>query len=115
MIIQKNSTFHPDFHVDPPNSLANDEIGIFDEPCRHDHHPHIPVCRQLPGTLLRLYIPAGATLNILNLLELTSPSGICFIIRLPFLGGDAGGAGISDMDSLFDAVNRVGGRVEFVE
>ncbi|WP_207751735.1 hypothetical protein [Clostridium rhizosphaerae] len=59
--------------------------------CPHPHpHPDPDPCRQLPGTVLRINIPAGATINILNLVELTSPSGICLILRLPFLGGECG-------------------------
>ncbi len=45
-------------------------------------------CRQVAGTVLRINIPAGATINLLNLVELTSPSGICLIVRLPFLAGE---------------------------
>ncbi|HBW34995.1 hypothetical protein [Desulfosporosinus sp. BICA1-9] len=45
-----------------------------------------PHCDQLPGTLLRVAIPPGAVINLLNLIEVASPSGICFIVRLPFLG-----------------------------
>ena len=45
-------------------------------------------CPQLPGTLVRINIPAGTTINLLNLLELTSPGGICLIVRIPLLGGN---------------------------
>lgn len=51
------------------------------------NHEHSP-CPQLPGTILRIYVPAGAEINLLNLVELTTPSGICIILRLPFLGGE---------------------------
>ncbi len=47
-------------------------------------------CKQLAGTVLRINIPAGAEINVLNLIELTSPSGICLILRLPFLSGECG-------------------------
>lgn len=46
-----------------------------------------PQCGPLPGTLLRAVIPPGAVINLLNLIEVASPSGICLIVRLPFLGG----------------------------
>lgn len=49
---------------------------------------HQGSCPQLPGTLLRINIPAGTTINLLNLLELTSPGGICLIVRIPLLGGN---------------------------
>lgn len=45
-----------------------------------------PQCGPLPGTLLRAFVPPGAVINLLNLIEVASPSGICLIVRLPFLG-----------------------------
>jgi len=65
-------------------------------------------CPQLPGTLLRIFIPAGAVINLLNLIEVTSPSGICIIVRVPFLGNNT-------VNSLVSAVQNAGGRVEFVK
>ncbi len=47
---------------------------------------HKPQCGPLPGTLLRAIVPPGAVINLLNLIEVASPSGICLIVRLPFLG-----------------------------
>jgi len=44
-------------------------------------------CPQLPGTIAKFFIPDGAVINLLNLIEISSPSGICLIVRLPFLGG----------------------------
>ena len=58
----------------------------------------------LPGTLLRVATPQGAVINVLNLFEVVSPSGIaydgaavahftpdysgiCLIVRLAFLSG----------------------------
>jgi hypothetical protein len=52
--------------------------------------PERDECRQLAGTVFRINIPAGAEINILNLIELASPSGICLILRLPFLAGECG-------------------------
>ena len=43
-------------------------------------------CPQKPGTLIRIFIPAGAVINLLNIIEVSSPSGICLIIRI-LLGG----------------------------
>ncbi|SHI08295.1 hypothetical protein [Desulfosporosinus lacus] len=73
--------------------------------------PVIPQCGQLPGTLLRIFIPPGAVINLLNLVEVASPSGICLIIRLPFLGGGSGNT--MNLDSIVSAVQSAGGRVEF--
>ncbi|KJS21290.1 MAG: hypothetical protein VR72_11080 [Clostridiaceae bacterium BRH_c20a] len=65
-------------------------------------------CPQLPGTLLRINIPAGAVINLLNLLEITSPSGICLIVRVPALGGT------SVTNALVNAIKDAGGKIEFV-
>ncbi|HZW82281.1 MAG TPA: hypothetical protein VFF14_02510, partial [Candidatus Deferrimicrobium sp.] len=62
-----------------------------------------------PGTLVRVFIPAGAVINILNLLEIDSPSGICLIVRSPLLGGTSG---TSAMTSLIQQVQQAGGTVE---
>ncbi len=67
-------------------------------------------CPQLPGTLLRIFIPAGAVINLLNLIEVTSPSGICLIIRLPILGDNHFGG----LSSLINTVKQAGGTVEVV-
>lgn len=69
-----------------------------------------PQCGPLPGTLLRIFIPAGAVVNLLNLIEVASPSGICLIIRLPFLGGGFSGLNVR---SIISAVQAAGGTVEF--
>ncbi len=71
-------------------------------------------CPQLPGTVLRIFIPAGAVINLLNLIEVTSPSGICLIVRLPFLGGAVNGAGISLAD-IKTYLSSLGARVEVVK
>jgi hypothetical protein len=65
-------------------------------------------CEQLPGTLLRIFIPAGAVINLLNLLEVTSPSGICIIIRIPVLGGG------NFISGVLDSIKAAGGSVEIV-
>ncbi len=64
-------------------------------------------CPQLPGTILRIFIPAGAVINLLNLIEVTSPSGICLIIRLPILGGNKG-----NLAGIFNTIQQAGGKVE---
>ncbi|HBV98472.1 MAG: hypothetical protein JL50_20550 [Peptococcaceae bacterium BICA1-7] len=65
-------------------------------------------CPQLPGTLIRIFIPAGAVINLLNLIEVTSPSGICLIVRIPAIGNAHG------VSSLIDQIKKVGGTVEIV-
>lgn len=75
-------------------------------------HPTTPTndCPQLPGTILRINIPAGAVINLLNLIELTSPGGICLIIRLPFLGGSSA----NNLSSIMNSIRQSGGTVEVV-
>lgn len=95
-----------------------------EDDCCYDHHQDFyhdyedgkrwkkkkPVCEQLPGTLLRIFIPAGAVINLLNLLEVTSPTGICLIIRIPLLGG-----GNNSIATLLDSIKAAGGKVEIVQ
>ncbi|MZP42731.1 hypothetical protein GTO89_06715 [Heliobacterium gestii] len=63
----------------------------------------------MPGTILRIFIPPGAVINLLNLIEVSSPGGICLIIRLPFLGSGS----TNTLQSLIQQVQAAGGTVEF--
>jgi hypothetical protein len=74
---------------------------------------HSP-CPQLPGTIIRIFIPAGATINILNIIELTSPSGICIILRSPILGSIFGPHHHRHLERFCDDVRAAGGTVEFL-
>jgi hypothetical protein len=70
-------------------------------------------CPQLPGTLLRIFIPAGAVVNLLNLIEVTTPSGICLIVRIPLLGDN----NVKDnrtfsLSNIVSAIEELGGTVE---
>ena len=38
--------------------------------------------------LIKLFIPGGTVINLLDIIELSSPSGISLKASLPFLGGD---------------------------
>ncbi|GAB6181478.1 hypothetical protein JCM14036_27970 [Desulfotomaculum defluvii] len=73
--------------------------------------PPVDGCPQLPGTLIRINIPAGAVINLLNLIEVASPSGICLIVRLPILGKHKN----NSLKDMFDAIRSAGGSVEFVK
>ena len=66
-------------------------------------------CPQKPGSVLRISIPAGAVINLLNLIEVSSPSGICLVVRVPILGGSG-----PDMSNLFDSIKQAGGTVELL-
>jgi hypothetical protein len=72
------------------------------DPCHKDP------CPQKPGTLLRVFIPAGAVINLLGLLEVSSPSGICLIVRVPLFNGD------KNFGYLFDSIKQAGGSIEVV-
>jgi len=76
----------------------------------HDHNHNHPQndCPQLPGTILRINIPAGATINLLNLLEITSPGGICLILRSPLFSGAN-----TSLESIIDVVKKSGATVHF--
>jgi len=71
---------------------------------------HENSCPQLPGTVLRINIPAGAVINLLNRIAVTSPSGICLIVRLPLLGG-----GNFNIRSIINSIQAAGGSVEVVQ
>ncbi|MEW9121552.1 MAG: hypothetical protein AB2421_02490 [Thermotaleaceae bacterium] len=68
--------------------------------------PPIHGCPQLPGTVFRINIPAGAVINLLNLIEIASPSGICLIIRLPILAGGIG------WNTIAHSIAQAGGSIE---
>jgi len=70
-------------------------------------------CPQQPGTILRIFIPAGAVINLLNLIEVSSPSGICLIVRIPLLAGltDSNGRTLTLAD-IRNAVTSCGGTIE---
>ena len=65
-------------------------------------------CPQLPGTVLKVSIPAGAVVNLANLFEVSSPSGICLVVRIPLLGGT------SRCTDFINSITQVGGSVEVV-
>ena len=73
-------------------------------------------CPQLPGTVLRVFIPAGTVVNLLNLIELSSPAGICLILRIPLFGGLPSGllSGNSLVEAI-DSIKKAGGTVEVVK
>lgn len=69
------------------------------------------LCPQKKGTLLRIFIPPGAEINLLDLIEIASPGGICIIVRLPFLENLCGKNNVA---GIFDSIKRAGGKIEFV-
>lgn len=69
-------------------------------------------CPQLPGTVFRIFIPAGAVINLLNILEVTTPAGICLIVRVPLFDGKFSGK--DNLNTILDSVKKAGGSVEIV-
>jgi len=65
-------------------------------------------CPRLPGTILRIFIPAGAVVNLLNVIEVSSPGGICLVVRLPILGKGI----FAQWDNIISAIQQAGGNVE---
>lgn len=94
-------------------SLHNNKIEKGRERCHVDKNQTsctVPdKCPQLPGTILRINIPAGAVINLLNLIEITSPSGICLIVRIPLLSGN-----LLSVNTITDAIKKAGGTIEFI-
>ncbi len=70
------------------------------------------ICPQKKGTILRIFIPPGAEINLLDIIEIASPGGICIIIRLPFIENLCGKNNVA---GIFDSIKRAGGRIEFVD
>ncbi len=85
---------------------------------KHDHDKddkckkHEPSCKSGKGTILRLFIPPGAEINLLGLIEVSSPTGICLIISLPFIKGCPND---SKLSSLIDAFRDAGATIEVVK
>lgn len=69
------------------------------------------VCPRKKGTVLRIFIPAGAEINLLDLIEIASPGGICITVRLPFLKKFCS----NDLAGVFDSIKRAGGRIEYLD
>lgn len=58
-------------------------------------------CPREPGTIIRIFIPAGAAIEI-GPLRITSPDGICLVISLQDL---------ENLDQLIDLIQQAGGSV----
>lgn len=57
-----------------------------------------------PGNIIHISIPARAEINILNLIELTSPTGISLDVRIPFLNNKL--SEIFIMDKIYSLLNN---------
>lgn len=64
----------------------NVQAGKVNKECKSDGHKHPRPCPKLSGTVIRVFIPAGAVINFGNIMEVTSPSRTYLIVRLPILG-----------------------------
>lgn len=74
------------------------------------HTPH-----QLPGTLLRISVPKGTTINIFNIIEVASPGGISVVVRLPLLSTlSTTGFKNPTLVGVMDAIRAAGGSVEIL-
>jgi hypothetical protein len=77
--------------------------------CRPHPTPQPTPCPKPCGTVLQICIPAGAVIRILNLFEISSPTGINLVVRIPFLCGRAG------LATIIDTVKSAGGSVEVLD
>lgn len=77
---------------------------------RPNPNPSEQFCPEQPGTILRISIPAGATIR-LAFFEITSPSGICLLVRLrgSIFGGKSG------LGDILGALKNAGASVEVVK
>jgi len=81
--------------------FENQNIGGY----RPNPNPQ-PTCPNPCGTVLRICIPAGGVISILNLFEISSPNGINLIVRIPLFCGKAG------LASIMETIKTAGGSVE---
>lgn len=59
----------------------------------------------LPGiTLLRINIPEGVLINLLGLIELNSPTGIDFVLKIPPIGGNLN----TKVEKMFKSFFKIG-------
>ncbi len=88
----------------------NQALPTLSSPCKRPKDD----CPQLPGTILRINIPPGAVINLLNIIEIASPGGICLIVRLPLLAGllDNDGKRSITIADIQEAVQKAGGSIE---
>jgi hypothetical protein len=93
--------------------MSNECVDTQSLPTFSDQHrdKKCPPCPKPPGTVLRIFIPAGAEINLLDLIEVSSPGGICIIVRLPFLRGQNKHFSLADIQT---AVQKAGGTIEVV-
>jgi hypothetical protein len=68
-------------------------------------------CEKAPGNLISINIPAGASIDIGNLLEITTPSGICLVVKIPLLGADNS----INIASVIDSLKKAGVTVEAIK
>jgi len=74
--------------------------------CRPNPQPKF--CPEEPGTLIRISIPAGATIR-LGFIEVTSPSGICLLVKLRHLFDKKNSLG-----DIADLIKKCGANVEIM-
>lgn len=94
-----------------PESIGGKEDNLMSTGCsRPDNRPDNR-CPEKKGTILRIFIPAGAEVNLLGLIEISSPGGICIIVRLPFLGGKKDW----DWGAIANSIKQAGGTIELLQ
>ena len=69
------------------------------------------VCPKEPGTIIRVFIPAGAVVD-LGPLRISSPTGICLVISVPLLGDLLEGVNLAN---IVEWIQAAGGTVEVID
>ncbi len=63
----------------------------------------------------KLFIPPGAVINLLDIIEISSPGGISLKASLPFLGGNDKDAVASLFGKLLNTAGQSGGLINIVK
>ncbi|MCX8130951.1 MAG: hypothetical protein N3I35_12745 [Clostridia bacterium] len=65
------------------------------------------------GSVLHISLPAGTEVELLNIIELISPSGVSLEARLPFIeGGGFSKLVSSELSKIINSIQEAGGTVE---
>ncbi|EQB89403.1 hypothetical protein J2Z44_002607 [Clostridium punense] len=74
---------------------------MFEEYMSSNNNSH--ECPDMEGQIAKINLPPGFTIKLLGLLELTSPGGICLILRSPLISGTN-----TNLESIIDAFKKSG-------
>ncbi len=68
------------------------------------------------GTLMRVSIPAGTSVNFRDLVEVLSPTGMSVVVRVPLISSIAtNGFKLPTLKTFADAIKTAGGTIELLK